>query len=380
MDYLAELEEIVGQLRKARQPEDIFGELKGTTEEMLAQGKRIYRKMAQQVHPDTRPGIGDDDLANEGFALLNKLWGVAQIKIQAGMYGRAGEPVVITTRKREYTVLDVLEKGDLCTLYNCTFPVDGHKVKGVFKVARESSDNDLVNNEADVLKYLFKADSERKFGAYLPHLIETFHYRDSDMSGSRVVNVLAYDDEISSPSALYSLKQVRQHCRDGIDPRDMAWMWRRTLMVLGFAHQQQVIHGAVLPTHILIQPELHGLVLIDWAYAVQDPQTTGRHIRAISAEYEGWYPKEVWDKAAPMPGLDLFMAAKTMVYLLGGDPLNGTMPDTVPAKLKKYFEWCMQPAVRMRPQKSWQLLEEFDGMLEALWGPRRFREFVMPKL
>jgi curved DNA-binding protein CbpA len=374
-DHLAELEVIVQRLRNARQPEDVFGVLKGTPDEMLAEGKRIFRHLAQQVHPDARPGDLDDLLANEGFMLLNKLWEVAQIKIINGMYGKVGIPIVITTRKREYTVLDLLAKGDLANLYHCNFNVDGQKKRGVFKVAREAYDNDLLAGEADILRYLARADIDSKFGAYLPKLVESFSYRDADTAGVRHVSVLAYDEEIASPSALYSLKEVRDHYHNGIDPRDMAWIWRRVLMALGFAHQNKVIHGAVLPTHILIQPELHGMVLVDWAYTVRD----GECLRAVSADYEAWYPQEVWDKTSPLPGLDIFMAAKTIVYLIGGDPVKGIIPNGVPTKMKRYFEWCMQPAVRMRPQKAWQLLEEFDQMLEGLWGPRRFREFIMPK-
>ena len=36
----------------------------------------------------------------------------------------------------------------------------------------------------------------------------------------------------------------------------------------GEAHINGVIHGAVLPEHLLIHPEFHGLVLIDWTCAV----------------------------------------------------------------------------------------------------------------
>jgi hypothetical protein len=33
----------------------------------------------------------------------------------------------------------------------------------------------------------------------------------------------------------------------------------------------------------------------------------------------------------------------------------------------------------MRPQSAWQLLEEFDELIEGLWGPRQYREFKIPK-
>jgi hypothetical protein len=32
----------------------------------------------------------------------------------------------------------------------------------------------------------------------------------------------------------------------------------------------------------------------------------------------------------------------------------------------------------MRPQDAWDLLREFDAVIERLYGERRFREFAMP--
>src|SRR6516164_8396933 len=106
----------------------------------------------------------------------------------------------------------------------------------------------------------------------------------------------------------------------------MAWMWRRLLVALGFAHRCGLVHGAVLPEHVLIQPHDHGLVLIDWAYAVAASPATGERVTAISAAYAAWYPAEIMRKEPPAAGTDLAMAARCVVALLGGDPLQGALP------------------------------------------------------
>ena len=51
-------------------------------------------------------------------------------------------------------------------------------------------------------------------------------------------------------------------------------MWRRLLTALGWAHRARLVHGAVFPEHVLIHPELHGLVLVDWCYATATPAPT----------------------------------------------------------------------------------------------------------
>ena len=76
-----------------------------------------------------------------------------------------------------------------------------------------------------------------------------------------------YHQGISGPDELYSLEEVRAAYPAGIDARDMAWMWRRLLTVLGFVHEQRLVHGCVTPDHVLIEPREHKLVLIGWCGA-----------------------------------------------------------------------------------------------------------------
>ena len=76
--------------------------------------------------------------------------------------------------------------------------------------------------------------------------------------------VLAAIDDLG-PDLVVNLGDIAS---GGVDPRDAAWMWRRLLVALGFAHRAGVLHGAVLPEHVLIHPGEHGLVLVDWCYSV----------------------------------------------------------------------------------------------------------------
>jgi hypothetical protein len=157
----------------------------------------------------------------------------------------------------------------------------------------------------------------------------------------------------------------------------MAWMWRRLLIVLGFAHACGVIHGAVLPTHVLIQPEQHGLALVDWSYAVSDPEM-GEHIPAISSAYQAWYPPEVLAKETPTTSTDLYMGAACMLYLLGGDPVTGVVPESTPQRIQSFFRGVALKKPAQRPQNALALLDEFNDLIQQLWGPRAFRAFVMP--
>ena len=150
----------------------------------------------------------------------------------------------------------------------------------------------------------------------------------------------------------------------------MAWIWRQLLLVLGYAHARGVIHGSVLPHHILIHPA-HDLMLVDWRFAVRDPSDTGAHIPALSDRYADWYPVEVTTKASPTPATDIAMSARCMLDLLGVVP--GLSP-----RLTAFLESCLIPAQSGRPQDAWSLRDEFTRLIEQLWGPRRRITFTMP--
>jgi hypothetical protein len=374
----AELETVARKIESARCPEDAFGALLGQPNDKLRAAQLTFHRLSKVIHPDRYATRDDRELAHRTMARLNALWEQAQDKIATGWYGKshaaAFSPyarVLVQTRKRIYEVGPLLEMGDICALYSCCFEIGGSQCRGVFKIARTPEDNDLVATEAQVLRHLRTAKDMQRLFPFVPVVYDSLLYQD-EMGAPRHANVLGW------PDGLYSLAEVHACYPSGLDPRDVAWMLRKLLIVLGFAHAQGVIHGAVLPSHIFIQPEQHGLVLNNWLFAVRDPDTTGERIRAVVAAYEHWYPPEVYAKELPAPGLDIYMGARCMVYLLGGDPLTGELPASIPPALQAFFRGCLMQTPAYRPQNAWTLLDEFTHLIERLWGPRTFRSFTMP--
>lgn len=282
----------------------------------------------------------------------------------------------LRTAAASYAVTHLIAEGDLSNVYRTTFNNHGVARQGVIKITRDPIDNDLVENEARVLQHLHSSNRIEDFGMFLPTVENTLQYTDKAGSPPRQVNVLAMHPDVTSPMELYNLEEVRQH-HGKIDPRDMAWMWRRVLSILGFVHQNNVVHGAVLPTHILIEPVDHKLLLIDWSYAVHKPSDTNI-IKAVSKPYEKWYPLEVFAKERPTPALDIYMAAQSMLYLLGLTPPIIASFAPMEPQLQRYFERCLASQPSKRPNDAWELLEEYDRIIESLWGERKFRPFSMP--
>lgn len=371
-----ELERIRMSLDQAHTPEEVFGPLTGgTPTEKLEAAKKVFRQIAKAVHPDIYQGTSDFDRATTTFKKLGRLWEQAQTRITCGIYGKKGDtfsPFVIRTKKYQYNVETLQFDGDVCALYKGVSNQTDTKIPCLLKFPIQPGDNDLVRNEMRILQHLRHGKEYNKLHHFVSQLLDTFTYKEQASGIVRQVNVLSYHE------GWYSLAEVRDAYPDGIDARDMAWMWRRVLVALGFAHMNNVIHGAVLPIHILISPQEHGVILIDWSYAVLDPPATGEHISAISSAYREWYPEEVFAHELPTPGLDIAMAARCMIYLLNGNPCKSTLPKTIPWQLQNYLKACTRTQPQQRPQDASILLDEFDTLIEKLWGPRTFHNFAMP--
>jgi hypothetical protein len=97
----------------------------------------------------------------------------------------------------------------------------------------------------------------------------------------------------------------------------------------------------------------------------------------ISACYHDWYPREVQQQRPVSLATDLFLAARCLVYLAGGDPVKNWMPEAVPPPLQRFLKTCLLESVSMRPDDAWALMEDFDELLQALYGPPTFHELTL---
>ncbi len=377
----SELAFIAARLGWATGPADVFGVLRGARAEQVQQLRSIYRRLALAVHPDRH---GNDPVAGEAFVALQCLFEMALEQVRLGRYGQpsgpsgATGPVILTTRRRRYTLGDQVAEGDLANVYTCLISDGDRQGAGLLKIARDAQDNDLLLNEALALRHLLAPHDREPIPAYIPRLLESFLYEDA--SGvRRQVNAFPLPVTERGPlpaDALYSLEEVRQAYPAGVDPKQMAWMWRRLLIALGHAHDREVIHGAALPSHILIHPAEHGLLLVDWCASARQPAETGGHIPTISAAYERWYPLAVLARAVPTPAVDLEMALRSMVFLLGGDPLTGALPPRVPGPLQAYLQGAL--ATGAAHTTAGALYRQFADLIFDLWGKRTFVPFTMP--
>lgn len=350
------------RLGKLTTPEQLFGQLKGDTPAArLAEAKHLFRGFVFLVHED-RHVQEDRPTARAAFAKLTDLHREAIARINAGTYGtstpKPSAPAIIKSRKATYTVTAGLAGGDLSNVYRATTGADDV----VIKIAKSSGFNDLLVREAEVLKTLQDAaEDTQALKLFVPTCRESFLLND------RRANVLGF-----TPGWV-SLAELVGYFPQGVDPRHFVWIFRRLLSVLAFAQTQRLVHGAVLPEHILIHPDNHALLLVDWCYSVP----TGQRIVAISGSYRSWYPPEVLAKKPVDSTTDLFLAARCMIHILGGDPVAGVVPKDVPAPFARFLASTQLANPLRRAPIDWALHDAFSDVAKSVYGKPAFVPLVI---
>lgn len=354
---------------------DVFGPA-NAGKDVNASIKKRFRALARVLHPDQYIDHHSKAIASDAFVKLGSLRQQADEALKHGRYGQSVYLATITSKRATHKLRCALGTGDICATYAAS-SVDGDGTQDTFvKIAQNPTDSDLLHTEAMALKRLYAKDAEEKWQGYVPKLLDSFVYA-ADMSSHRQANVMPLLE------GFYSLDELRQMFPGGIDSRHAVCIFRRLLAALGFAHDNSVVHGAVLPRHVMILPEQHGLVLVDWCYAsLADAGQSFPPIKAIVSTHKDWYPEEVYAKRSPSPATDIVMAARCIIALLGGDPVAGILPHVVPLPIRAFLRGCMQGHQSRRPQNAWLLLKEFDELLESMgapYFPRRFLPLVLPK-
>ncbi|SCF46162.1 hypothetical protein GA0070216_11978 [Micromonospora matsumotoense] len=348
-------DEAIRLVAAARTDTDLFG---------VDTPARRYRELVAALHPD-RLGALDHRVraaATDAFVQVTTRWRAARTPAP-GDPGATGGPAstgpasggraagdASTVVLGRYRLGALVHAGDLADLYDVG-------ADRLLKLPRDPADNDLMARETHALLTIEERGDPRHL-PYVPRLVDTFRHRDAASGAERRITVLA------AVPGLHDLDAVRRAYPDGLDARDAAWIWRRLLVALGLAHRAGVVHGAVLPRHVLIEPDAHGVVLVDWCFSAVE----GGTVPALVPGHEDWYPSEVTARQPAGPGTDLAMAARCMSWLMG---------DRAPHELRAFADGCRRPALAARPDDAWRLLGELDEVLDRLYGPRTFRPFTL---
>lgn len=231
----------------------------------------------------------------------------------------------------------------------------------IIKVSESDVGDRILTREHRVLQRLHRVASMRNYEGYLPNTPLLYQ------SDRHLVSVGSFNS-----NSQFTLADVRSVYQEGLDGRHVGWIFNRTLEILGFIHQQQTIHAAILPQHLILNVQTHGLQLVDWTHA----KRRGKPIGYFDPAYQHWYPIEAARELA-LPAFDIYMAAKCAVFAAGADPRTNLVPCHLPKPMRNFLRSCLLESVRMRPTDAWQLHDEFRDLLEDVYGSPKFHHLEM---
>lgn len=369
------------QLASATTFTAVFGPLApGGVSEQRSALRRSFGYLVKLVHPDMVPA-SQEKVASETFQLLDRLRHQADTAIQSGTYdqpfsgntpspnghdGDTGFTILQSASETYRLVSTPTWTGDFSALYRAEALTGKQPV--IVKIAAQPKDNARLEWEALVLSRFNgpKAKSTlRKVSVFVPHLLDTFMV--AGESGKRYrANVTTFHP------GLVSLTEIRNAFPSGLDPRDAAWIFRRVLGQTSAAAMADVVHGAIVPDHVLVEPIKHEPLHIGWSTAVEP----GKRITTVVNRWRPFYPPEVFRKEPVDHRADLFMAGQTMIYLLGGDVKSRKLPAGLPVPVASIIRSCIAEDPARRPKDGRVVLDEFTQAIREAWG-RTYRPLIL---
>jgi hypothetical protein len=240
----------------------------------------------------------------------------------------------------------------------------------VLKVLRERSDLSAFEHEWEVLQGLQRSTAPAEaLASRVPEPVVRGEIEGGAFAGSRAM-IFRWPHGFA-----HTFEAVGSAYPKGVDPRASIWVWRRILEVLSFVHASGIVHGAVLPRHLLVQRGEHGVRLVGFSCA----ERVGGKLRAMSKGFETFYPPGLAPTVELTLAVDLVMSARCVAVLLGGEAATGGVPARVPPPLAAVIRRVANvDVVRSPAPDAWALREELGAVASAAFGPPAFCPIAMP--
>jgi len=155
-----------------------------------------------------------------------------------------------------------------------------------------------------------------------------------------------------------------------IEPEHVAWITQRVLHALYYIHANGVIHGDLKPQNIIIQPNSHNAVLVDFGLAMVKPKANDK----AKGFTDLFAPPEQLKGEVLLPESDLFSLGMTMLYAINGGNVKRVaareVPTTVPDPMCAFVKRLIvrEPLSRPRVWEKENLLETIEAVRKESFG------------
>ncbi len=350
---------------QATRPEETFAELTVLIPPRLL-AKHLTPEMEEMravLAPERYSSFDDKEAATAARARLEAFFEEALAKAGKGTYAMDDYSVApppsggktIVVGGVTYSIGEKFEIGDHSSLYRGRTAAGRGSAGVVIRLANTPDDNPHLYNEIRNLELLHRQDVG--YWRAIPFMLARFN------AGERVGIVSRYFDGLT----LSAVRANKLHA-SGLDQRHMVWVMSRMLGLLWYVHSLGMVHGRIHPDRILVRPSNHNAMLSGWGHAVYRPAVTGECITPEGSAFEA---PEVTESKSTGPWTDIYCLGKTLVWLVGGDPVTNEMPRAVEQKIKQFLLNMVRKNPKARPHDARQLFEAQNRIKDSLWE-RRF--------
>jgi serine/threonine-protein kinase len=159
---------------------------------------------------------------------------------------------------------------------------------------------------------------------------------------------------------------VEKHGR--LDAEHVAWISQRILNVLVYLHVHGVIHGDLKPQNVIVQPDTHTVVLVDFGLSSVKP-TRGTKSKGFTDVFA---PPEQLSGGTLIPESDIYSLGMTMLHALCGGDLDRVkdleVPSDVPEPLCRFIKRLVAEDPLARPKDAGELFAEIQTVREKAFG------------
>lgn len=178
-------------------------------------------------------------------------------------------------------------------------------------------------------------------------------------------DILRLDDGSSALVMSYvegpTLEQIVQKGGQ-MDPEHVIWIMQRVLNALQYLHHHGVVHGDIKPQNIIVQPDKHMAVLVDYGLAMVKPRASDENIGYT----EVYSPPEQIEGKPLLPETDLYSLGMTALYALNNNERlvrQKKLSTKVPKPMRDFITSLIVRDTLSRP--NWAKADLCDQIIEV---------------
>jgi serine/threonine protein kinase len=339
------------------QPEELFGELGSTPSQQSQQLEASFRSLMQLYHPDFYARQPSELFhVTEIAKSINSLHQQAIAKIKVGTYG-CDYKGMIQTSLHNYYLTDLLVEGSFADIYRGYYTDLQNSAQPrkdvVIKIISDLACNSLVEQEIAFYRTLDHF--------CFPNYIENFR----TPQGKKGIVLSHITDGYDLIELLRVYKQ--QYQAPGLSQEHLFWILDRFLSALGFLHERGILHGNIQPDNLMIQPQNHNGLLIDFLHCRIHPSQDDV-FTVVNTAYCA--PEVLTRRFKPHPVSDIFALGVCMIEMLDGR--NGRLEDAVDLhpSLRMLLQKMVLPDPTKRADDAWALAAELKKLRQQLYGAK----------